>query len=81
MREVVRGRELVAAVKGNFEALTLKVGRRLQAAGVVAVVWGANYGDGRVYRNMTIGELGDGKAVRVTDHWGEPAPHRTGGER
>ena len=31
-----------------------------------------NYGDGRLYRNVTIGELEDGKAVRVTDYWGEP---------
>ena len=31
-----------------------------------------NYGDGRPYRNVTIGELEDGEAVRVTDYWGEP---------
>ncbi len=28
--------------------------------------------DGRLYRNVTIGELEDGQAVRVTDYWGEP---------
>jgi hypothetical protein len=28
--------------------------------------------DGRLYRNVTIGELRDGRAVRVTDYWGEP---------
>jgi hypothetical protein len=27
---------------------------------------------GRLYRNVTIGELDDGEAVRVTDYWGEP---------
>jgi len=72
MGEVVRGRELVAAVEANFEALTLKVGRRLRLGDVVVVEWSANYGDGRVYRNVTIGELKDGKAVRITDYWGEP---------
>ena len=30
------------------------------------------YGDRRHYRNVTIGELEDGEAVRVTDYWGEP---------
>jgi hypothetical protein len=25
-----------------------------------------------LYRNVTIGELEDGQAVRVTDYWGEP---------
>jgi hypothetical protein len=35
--------------------------------------------DGRVYRNVSIAELRDGKAVRVTDYWGEPFAPRTGG--
>ena len=34
--------------------------------------WSTDYGDGRVYRNISIAELHDGKAVRVTDYWGEP---------
>ena len=28
--------------------------------------------DGRLYRNVSIGELKDGKAVKVADYWGEP---------
>jgi hypothetical protein len=39
---------------------------------VVVVEWNADYGDGRVYRNVTIGELDQGEVVRVTDYWGEP---------
>ena len=38
----------------------------------VVVEWTGDYGDGRLYRNVTIGELEDGGAVRVTDYWGEP---------
>ena len=72
MGEVVRGAELVAQVEGNFPELTLEVGRRLRLDNVVVVEWTCNYGDGRLYRNVTIGELEDGKAVRVTDYWGEP---------
>jgi hypothetical protein len=55
-----------------LDELTLEVGRRLQLDDVVVVEWTGNYGDGRLYRNVTIGELEDGHAVRVTDYWGEP---------
>ncbi|MFG2981255.1 hypothetical protein ACGFYQ_08325 [Streptomyces sp. NPDC048258] len=34
--------------------------------------WTCDYGDGRLYRNVTIAELLDGRAVRVTDYRGEP---------
>jgi hypothetical protein len=72
MGEIVRGRRLVADVEGNFPELTLEVGRRLHLNDVVVVEWTCNYGDGRLYRNVTIGELEDGRVVRVTDYWGEP---------
>jgi hypothetical protein len=72
MGEVVRTARLVAEVEGNFPELTLEVGRRHRLGDVVVVEWTCNYGDGRLYRNVTIGELEDGKAVRVTDYWGEP---------
>jgi len=72
MGEVVRSSKLVAEVEGNFPELTLEVGRRLQLDGVVVVEWTCNYGDGRLYRNVTIGELEAGLAVRVTDYGGDP---------
>ena len=72
MREIVRTRQLIADVEGNFPELTLEVGRRLRLDDVVVVEWTCNYGDGRLYRNVTIGELEHGEVVRVTDYWGEP---------
>ncbi len=72
MQELVRGRELIGTVEGNFEVATLEVGRRLKLNDVVVVEWTINYGDGRLYRNVTIGELVNGEAMRVTDYWGEP---------
>ena len=72
MGEIVRSSKLVADVEGNFPELTLEVGRRLKLEDVVVVEWTCNYGDGRLYRNVTIGELENGEAVRVTDYWGEP---------
>ncbi len=72
MEEAVRTRKLVADVEGNFPELTLEVGRRLQLEDAIVVEWTCDYGDGRLYRNVTIGELEDGEAVRVTDYWGEP---------
>lgn len=71
--EVVGGRDLVATVEGNFPELRLAVGRRQRLGDIVVVEWSCDYGDGRIYRNVTIAELDqDGYAVRVTDYWGEP---------
>lgn len=73
MGEVVRTSKLIGEVEGNFPELTLEVGRRLRVGeDAVVVEWTCNYGDGRLYRNVTIAELQDGKAIRVTDYWGEP---------
>ncbi len=72
MNEIVRSSKLIADVEGNFPELTLEVGRRLRTDGAVVVEWTCDYGDGRLYRNVTIGELENGQAVRVTDYWGEP---------
>ena len=72
MGEVVHTRKLVTEVEGNFPELTLEVGRRLRLENVVVAEWSCDYGDGRIYRNVTIGELENGEVVRVTDYWGEP---------
>jgi hypothetical protein len=74
MGEVVGSSRLIANVEGNFPELRLEVGRRLHFDDVVVVEWTCDYGDGRLYRNVTIGELEEGRAVRVTDYWGEPTP-------
>ncbi|MFZ0225355.1 MAG: hypothetical protein WA622_06495 [Mycobacterium sp.] len=71
--EVVHGRDLIGEVEGGFPELTLGVGRRLHLDNnIVVVEWSCNYGDGRVYRNVSIAELRDGQAAKVTDYWGEP---------
>lgn len=72
MGEVVRTRQLVEEVEGNFPGLRLEVGRRLQLGDVVVAEWTCDYGDGRLFRNVTIGELEDDRVVRITDYWGEP---------
>src|ERR1700751_78246 len=72
MGGLVPGAELISAVEGNVETVTLEVGRRLALGDLVIVEWTINYGDGKLFRNVTIGELEDGKVVRVTDYWGPP---------
>jgi len=72
MAEAVRTKQLVADVEGNFPELTLEVGRRFLIDDVIVVEWTCDYGDGRLYRNVTIGELENGEVARVTDYWGEP---------
>ncbi len=73
MGEVVRGADLIARVESNFSELTLEVGRRLGLDDVVVAEWTCDYGDGRLFRNVTIAELRNGQAVKITDYWGEPA--------
>ena len=72
MGEVVRGRTLIAAIEGSFEELTLAVGKRRRFGDFLLVEWSADYGDGAIYRNVTVAEIEDGQAVRVTDYWGKP---------
>jgi hypothetical protein len=70
--EIIHGRTRIGEVESHFVGLRLGVGRRHVGDDTVVVEWSTDYGDGRVYRNVSIAELRDGKAVRVTDYWGEP---------
>ena len=72
MGEIVRGRELIGAVEGTFEELTLAVGERRRFGDFLLAEWSNDYGDGAIYRNVTIAKIEDGEAVRVTDYWGKP---------
>jgi len=70
--EVISGRARIAEVEAHFVGLRLGVGRRHAVGDTLVVEWSTDYGDGRVYRNVSIAELREGQAVRVTDYWGEP---------
>ena len=70
--EAVEGRDRIAEVESHFVGFRLGIGRRHRLDDTVVVEWTSDYGDGRLYRNVTIGRLQDGEAVRVTDYWGEP---------
>ena len=72
MRELVRGRENIAQIEAGFPDLRLEVGRRHRLPDTVIVEWSGDYGDGKLYRNVTIAELREGKALAVTDYWGAP---------
>lgn len=70
--EVIDGRARIDEVESHFVGLKLGVGRRHVCGDTIVVEWSTDYGDGRVYRNVTIAELRDEEAIRVTDYWGEP---------
>jgi hypothetical protein len=70
--ELLRGRARIAEVESHFGGLRLGVGRRLVCNDAVVVEWTTDYGDGRLYRNVSIADLHEGRAIRVTDYWGEP---------
>jgi hypothetical protein len=70
--EVIDGRDRISEVESHFEGLRLAVGRRHELGDTLVVEWSTDYGDGRVYRNVSVADLRDGHAIRVTDYWGEP---------
>ncbi|MBT2390288.1 hypothetical protein J7E87_12845 [Streptomyces sp. ISL-1] len=70
--ELIRGRSRIADVESHFVGLRLGVGRRHVCGDILVVEWSTDYGDGRVYRNVSVADLAAGEAVRVTDYWGEP---------
>jgi hypothetical protein len=70
--ERIDGRTRIGEVEAHFVGLRLGVGRRQVCGDTIVVEWSTDYGDGRVYRNVSIAELHDGQAYRVTDYWGEP---------
>jgi hypothetical protein len=70
--EVIESRARIGEVESHFEGLRLAVGRRHRCGDTLVVEWSTDYGDGRVYRNVSVADLVDGEAVRVTDYWGEP---------
>jgi hypothetical protein len=61
-------------VEAHFVGLRLSVGRRFACGDTLVVEWSADYGDGRIYRNVSIAEVREGEALRVTDYWAEPFP-------
>ncbi|MFI6847291.1 hypothetical protein ACIBJD_22025 [Kitasatospora sp. NPDC050467] len=70
--ELIRGRSRIADVESHFVGSRLGVGRRHACGNTVVVEWSTDYGEGRIHRNVSIAELENGMAVRVTDYWGEP---------
>ncbi|WP_328414932.1 hypothetical protein OG470_21730 [Micromonospora sp. NBC_00389] len=70
--ELIRGRARIAEVESHFVGLRLGVGMRHPCGDTLVVEWSNDYGDGRIYRNVSIAELRNGEAIRVTDYWGEP---------
>jgi hypothetical protein len=69
--EVLKGRERISEVESHFEGLRLGIGRRHTCGETLVVEWTTDYGDGRLYRNVTVADLRNGEAIRVTDYWGE----------
>lgn len=70
--ELIRGRDRIAEVESHFENLKLGLGKRYALGDRIVVEWSTDYGDGRVYRNVTLAELRNGEIIRLTDYWGEP---------
>jgi hypothetical protein len=70
--EVLRGKAHIVEEEGHFADLKLALGKRYRSGDRVFVEWSLEYEDGRIFRNVTIAELHEGKIVKLTDYWGEP---------
>ena len=58
--ERIDGRARIGEVEVHFQGLRLGVGKRHACGDLIVVEWSTDYGDGRVYRNVSIAELRDG---------------------
>ena len=55
--EAIETSARIAEVESHFEGLRLGVGRRHTCGDTLVVEWSTDYGDGRVYRNVTVADL------------------------
>ena len=83
MGEIVRGRDQIGAVEGHFEEFRLAVGEHRRFSDFLIIEWSADYGDGAIYRNVTIAEIEDGecRARKVTDYCGQAIRYSEVGAR
>ena len=50
-------------MESHFKGLRLAVRRRHACGDTLVVEWSTDYGDGRVYRNVTVADLRNGQAI------------------
>ncbi len=73
--EVMRGLErILEATRRRPSVPHVLVARIMDAGDSVTAEWSANYGDGKVWRNVSVFLLRDGKIVEETDYFGDPFP-------
>lgn len=70
--ELVRSSKRIREVESHFKGFKLGIGRRILLNDKLIVEWTSDYGDEKLYRNVTIAEIENGMAKKVTDYWGEP---------
>ncbi|MEZ5047173.1 MAG: hypothetical protein R2831_09305 [Chitinophagaceae bacterium] len=70
--EAVHTKLGISKVESHFEGFKLGIGRRIKFEDKLIVEWTSDYGDGKLYRNVTIAELKNGFVTKITDYWGAP---------
>ena len=59
--EVINGRARISEVESHFEGLRLGSAGAIGLGDTLVVEWSTDYGDGRVYCNVSVAELRDGR--------------------
>lgn len=71
--EVMRGLErILEATRRRSSVPRVRVAELVEAGDRVVAQWSANYGDGKVWRNVSLFRLRDGLIVEEIDYFGDP---------
>jgi ketosteroid isomerase-like protein len=73
--EVLRGLDrLLEATRRRSSTPRVLVAEVIEAGDRVTATWSADYGDGKVWRNVSVFRCRDGRITEETDYFGEPFP-------
>lgn len=71
--EVMRGIDrILEATRRRPSVPHVRVSELVEAGDRVIAQWSADYGDGKVWRNVSLFRLRDGRIVEETDYFGDP---------
>lgn len=72
-REVLRGLDrILETTRRRSSVPRVRVAELVEADDRVIAQWSADYGDGKVWRNVSLFRLGDGLMIEEIDYFGDP---------
>jgi ketosteroid isomerase-like protein len=73
--EVMRGLDrILEATRRRSSVPRARVADLIEAGDTIVAEWSADYGDGKVWRNVSVFRMRDGRIAEETDYFGDPFP-------